>query len=383
MSGSIKTAALFLMILAVFALGCSGNGASAKQELKVGVVAVTSGELFRKGNYVMTAARYMTDKINNAGGIAADGKTFSVKLYPADSGADAQTAAKAATRMIEQEHVSAIVGATSSDVALAVADVCETHKIPFITPVAGTTRLTSMPYSFRVCYTNKAQGRALAKFVHKYLESGSVGILFSSGSTYSTELTEYFKSSYEKDGGKVVAHESYAEGAREYARQLRSIINSGAKILFLPGNTKKVQLQAAQARKLGFKGTLLGGDSWDPVDLDRNRIFANSYYTDHWTKGLPIEGNSQFEKDFKKKTGADPTELEALTCDAFGSLFEAVKTAGSIKPAAIHQAMVDMPPFHGVTGNIDYNNNGDPDKEVIISTIKDGRAQVECIIPAK
>ncbi|CCO23621.1 ABC transporter substrate-binding protein [Maridesulfovibrio hydrothermalis] len=379
--------AVLLILLTFIALvvltGCSDKKKSAASELKVGVVAVTSGELFRKGNYIVTAARYAADKINKEGGVEFDDVLHFVKLYPADSGGSSEIAAKVAQRLIEKNKVSVIVGGAGSEVALAVAEVCERYSVPFITPVAGTNKLTSYKYSFRVCYTNAVQGEALAQFTRKSLQQKPVGILYSSGSPYSAELARYFKVDYERDGGKVVAYESYTAGDRGFNKQLKRIIESGAQILFLPNNTKKVQLQAAQARKRGFKGILMGGDSWDPVDLERNPLFANSYYTDHWISGLPIEGSAEFENDFKKKTGAEPTELEALTYDAMMSMFMAIKVAKSAAPVAIHDALVDMPPYHGVTGNFDYNNNGDPAKDVIISTIRDGHIEVSDIIYTK
>ncbi|WP_432738030.1 ABC transporter substrate-binding protein [Maridesulfovibrio sp. FT414] len=376
-----KKAVLLLTVIVLWAGGCSGEKSSVKPEFKVGVVAVTSGELFRKGAYVITAARYAADKVNAAGGVDVRGDSYQVKLYPADSGGTADTASKVAARLIEKDGVSAIVGGTSSEVALAVAQVCEAHRVPFITPVAGTGKLTSLKYSFRVSYINKVQGKALAKFAVKHLGSEPVGILYAAGSPYSAELARYFKKAYERKGGSISAYEKYSAGDREYYRQLQAIIDSGAKILFLPNDTKKIQLQVAQARKMGFKGTLLGGDLWDPVDLERNSLFVNSYYADHWIPGLPIEGEAEFERDYRKQTGGEPTEMAALTYDAMMSLFAAVEEAGSIEPGRIHTGLVDMPPFKGVTGTFDYNNNGDPDKDVIISTIRDGHSVVKDIIP--
>lgn len=372
---------IILILVGFFCPACSGENANT--EFKVGVIAVTSGELFRKGNYIITAARYGVDKQNKSGGLELSGQPYRVKLYPADSNADPEIAAKAAARLIEKNKVSAIVGAAGSKVALAVAQVCEQHKVPFITPVAGTNKLTSFKYSFRVSYTNTVQGEALALFVTKDLDRKDVGVLFASSNPYSSELARFFKEDYVKCGGQVVAFQNYADGQRDFSAQLKVIIDSEAEVLFLPDNTKMVQLQVAQARKLGFKGILMGSDSWDPIELQRNSLFKDSYYTDHWIPGLPNESSVPFEKDYKQKNGVDPSELEALTYDAVMSLFAGVKIAGSTNPVAIHDALVDMPPYHGVTGTFDYNNNGDPDKDVIISTFRDGHIAVQDIIDLK
>ncbi|WP_320007404.1 ABC transporter substrate-binding protein [Maridesulfovibrio sp.] len=369
---------LIVIFSALFCPGCTAE--EDNDEFKVGVVAVTSGELFRKGNYIITAARYGAERQNRLGGLGLSGKQYKVRLIPADSNGKPEIAVKVTRRLIEQDKVSAIVGAASSKVALAVAKVCEEYKIPFITPVAATNKLTSYKYSFRVSYTNAVQSQALALFAKKNLKLEDVGIIYASASPYSAELAFFFRKDYQKYGGRVVAFENYGLGQRDFSRQMKNIIDSKARILFLPGNTKTVQLQVAQARKQGFEGILMGSDSWDPIELKRNPLFKNSYYTDHWVPGLSIAGAQEFEKDYKKQNGVDPTELEALTYDAVMSLFAAAEKAGTIKPVSIHDALVDMPPFHGVTGTFDYNNNGDPDKDVIISTFRDGNIAVQCVI---
>ncbi|WP_291325767.1 ABC transporter substrate-binding protein [Desulfovibrio sp. UCD-KL4C] len=365
---------LWLTVLSIFFLwGCSGDTEKESSKLKVGVIAVTSGELFRKGSYVVTAVRYATDKVNAEGGIDISGVNHLVELYPADSGGSPEIAAQLAHRLIEKDKVSVIVGGVSSSVALAIADVCEKKKVPFITPVASTTKLTKFKYSFRVSYTSSVQAAAIATFVSKDLNREPVAVLYGADNPYSVELATLFKKNYENDGGAVIALAHYPQGAREYGKQLKKIIATHPKILFLPNNTKKIQIQAMQARQLGFKGTFLGGDSWDPVDLLRNKVFNNSYFTDHWFPGLSIAGSAKFEADYKKKNGVDATEVEALSYDAVMSLFVAVKYANSTNPVAIREGLIDMPPYAGVTGKFDYNNNGDPDKDVFISNIKNGK----------
>ncbi|SMF00300.1 ABC transporter substrate-binding protein [Desulfovibrio gilichinskyi] len=365
---------LWLAVLMMFFLwGCSGDKGKESPKLKVGIIAVTSGELFRKGSYVVAATRYAADKVNAEGGIDISGVNHLVELYPADSKGAAEVATQLALRLIDKEKVSVIVGGVSSSVALAIAAVCEEKKVPFITPVASSTELTKFKYSFRVSYTNYVQAAAIASFVSKDLNRESVAVLYGADNPYSVELATLFKKNYENDGGTVVAFENYPEGAREYGKQLKRIIKAHPEILFLPNNTKKIQIQAINARQLGFKGLLLGGDSWDPVDLLRNAVFNGCYFADHWFPGLSIPGAADFEAGYKKKNGVDATEVEALSYDAIMSLFAAVRYANSTDPVAIRRGLIDMPPYAGVTGKFNYNNNGDPDKDVFISNIKNGK----------
>lgn len=357
---------LFIVILLLLS-GCSN--AKEPRELKVGLLAVSSGELFRMGGYLSRGAMLAVDEINNKGGLNVSGKKVQIRVFHADSGNNAEITEMAVKDLIASDGVSAIVGPVISEAAISAAGVCEQKRIPMITPSAGTSKLTPLKYSFRVSYTSKIQSKVLSDFVSTTLKGKTVAILFEADNPYSSEIAHDFCENYEQGEGSVVAFIPYKSGQREFPKEMAQIVKSKAGILFLPSNTKQVQLQAAQARAAGFKGTFLGSDAWDPVDLARNPVFKRSFFTDHWRPGLPFEKSRKFEKDFYKKNSVKPTEIEALSYDAMKSLCAAVEYCNSIKPTKIRKALAQMPAYDGVTGKFSYNNHGDPDKDVLLSEI--------------
>jgi len=128
----------FLLIVIFGVLFCSGcSGEKKTAEFKVGVVAVTSGELFRKGNYIISAARYGADLQNKSGGLALAGQEVKVRLFPADSNGKPEIAAKVTRRLIEKDKVSAIVGAAGSKVALAVGRSARSLKFRLLPRLPG------------------------------------------------------------------------------------------------------------------------------------------------------------------------------------------------------------------------------------------------------
>lgn len=369
----MKIARIFGLLLIISSLlliqvGCTKN--RGEKEFRVGLLAVSSGELFRKGGYVSRGASLAVEKVNAQGGLKVGDSRVKIRLIFADSGGNPEMTSKAVKRLIDREHVKAIIGPVFSPGAISAAKVCELKKIPLISPSAGTSRLTPFKYAFRVSYTTKVQSESLAAFTVQTLKKAPVAILFAKENAYSSEMAKSFRSDYEKRGGSIAAFIPYTSGEREFFKQMKIIANSKAEILFLPGNTKKVQIQAAQARMAGFKGILLGSDSWDPVELAGNPVFVDSYFTDHWRPGLPIKESIAFEKSFYKKNSTLPTELEALSYDALMSLCAAVEYCNSLDSIDIRNALSEMPLYKGVTGKFDYNDNGDPKKDVIFSQIK-------------
>ena len=63
----------------------------------------------------------------------------------------------------------------------------------------------------------------------------------------------------------------------------------------------------------------------------------------------------------------------ALGYDAMMLLTDAIKRANSTHREKIREAIANTSSFKGVTGVIDFNDNGDPEKNVIFMEIRDGK----------
>jgi branched-chain amino acid transport system substrate-binding protein len=377
----IGTILPFIVFCILIASGCSKS--SDKNELRVGLLAISSGELFRHGLYVSRGATLAADEINSRGGIKIGKRQVKIKIFHANSGNNKAITTKAVKELIDSDKVHAVIGPVGSSAAIFAASICNAKKIPLISPSAGTSKLTPLKYAFRVSYTSRIQSKILSQFAATVLGKEPVAVLYAKNSDYSSEMANFFCSEYRKSGGIITAQLSYNSDDREFSPQMKKIIESGAGILFMPSNTKEVQIQAAQARMSGYKGVFLGSDSWDPVDLVRNPVFMGSYFTDHWRPGLKIKKSVEFEKAFYAKNSCEPTELEALSYDAMMSLCAAVEYCGSTKGKAIRKALSEMPVYSGVTGKFSYNDHGDPNKDVLISEIMPDGSIESRFIPSR
>jgi len=88
--------------------------------------------------------------------------------------------------------------------------------------------------------------------------------------------------------------------------------------------------------------------------------------------GMPGEKNREFVTSYMEKFNLIPDESAAMSYDAFQLIFTALKYKDSADPGVIRNGLYDMGSYEGVTGNIDFVENGDPVKGVIILQIKDG-----------
>ena len=103
------------------------------KEVKVGLIAPTSGPWGRQGQLMTAGAQLAIDEINKSGGIKALGGAR-MKLVIFDTGDTVEKAKSAAQRMVSEEPD--LVGATGcflSSFTLAVSEVTERAELPFLT----------------------------------------------------------------------------------------------------------------------------------------------------------------------------------------------------------------------------------------------------------
>jgi len=150
------------------------------------------------------------------------------------------------------------------------------------------------------------------------------------------------------------------------------IKESGADVLFLPNYYNEVLQQVGQAREMGIKAQIIGGDTWSSIQgADRSAV-EGSYFSTHYAVDVADEKAQGFVTRFWEAYGRDPEDNAALTYDSFGLLFKAVKDQGKVDPDAIRDGLAAIV-YRGVTGIIEYGiGSGDPLKSAVIMEIKDG-----------
>ena len=252
-----------LPALALVMVGC-GNKSDKGDTIKIGSFAALSGDQAVWGQADVNGLKLTAEQINKAGGLL--GKKIEIISY--DDKGDQLEAVNAVKRLINDDKVVAIIGCNSSGRNIAVAPVADEGKVPVISTFATNPRVTVpeagkvMKYTFRVCYIDPYAGDVLAKYAYNDLKAKKAAILYEISSDYSVGMRDFFKQSWTKFGGTVVADEAFKTGDVDFRAQLTKIKESKPDVIIMPILYKEVALSAKQARDLGIKATMLGGDGW-------------------------------------------------------------------------------------------------------------------------
>ena len=358
-------------LLALFVVGCAHSGAPAPDEIRVGHYASLSGSEATFGQSTDNGIRLAVDAINRAGGI--HGKK--VRLITYDDRGDAKEAGTAVTRLINRDQVAAVLGEVASGLSLAGAPICQQSGIPMVTPSSVAPEITAVgDRIFRVCFTNRFQAYACAKFAHDDLKAQTAAILYDQKLPYSVGLADEFQKQFTTLGGRITTRVSYQEGDQDFAAQLTSIRGTNPDVVFIPGYYTDVANIAVQARKLGIRVPLLGGDGWDSAKLAEigGAAIEGAYFASHYCQQDPRARVQEFLKDYRTQFGTAPDAMAALGFDAASILFAAMQQAPSQAGADIAAAMASTKNFDGVTGRISIDAERNAVKPAVILQVKHG-----------
>ncbi len=314
------------------------------------------------------------NEANAAGGVK--GKKLAVRVY--DDQGKPEEAANAVTRLINQDKVKLILGEVASTNSLAMAPKAQEAKVPMITPSSTNPKVTQIgDYIFRVCFIDPFQGYVMAKFAHENLKLGKVAVLKDQKSAYSEGLTEVFTRKFAEMGGKIVGTEAYSKGDSDFRAQLTALKKSKPDGIYIPGYYTDVGVIARQARELGLKATLMGGDGWDSATLFElgGSALENSYFSNHYSVDDPSPRVQKFVSDYKAAYKEVPDGLAALGYDSAWVAIEAMKRAPDLSGPAIRDALATTKDFPGVAGTISMDSNRDAVKPAVVLQITEGKTK--------
>ena len=257
----IRTSLLALLCAVGLCLGTAPVCSAAdKGPIKIGVFLPLTGQNAFGGQLELDGVRLAHQEMPKV-------LDREVELVVVDNKSDKVESGNAVKRLIERDHVSAIIGSYGSSLAMAGGEVAEKGK----TPVVGTSctnPLVTMgkKYYFRVCYIDPWQGSAAATYVFNNLKMKKAAVLMDMTNDYAVGLASFFERSFKKLGGEVVAKLKYSSGDQDFTAQLTELIRLKPDVVFMPAYFAEGAIIMKQARELGAKFRLMGADAMDNPD---------------------------------------------------------------------------------------------------------------------
>ncbi len=372
---------LFLRVLAIAAsVILPVFSAMAEGEIPVGEFASLTGASASFGQSSHKGTELAIEQINAAGGVL--GKK--IRLITEDDQSQAGQPATIVRKLISQDKVVAILGEVASSKSLEAAPICQQNKIPMISPASTNPKVTEVgDYIFRVCFIDPFQGTVMSKFA-RGKGWKKIAVLTDVKQDYSVGLAEFFVKDILANGGEIVREQKYSTGDKDFKPQLTSIKATQPDAIFVPGYYGEVSLIAKQAKLLGIKVPLLGGDGWvgDSLLKVAGKSLDGSFFSSHFSASDKAEKVQNFVSKFKAKYGEVPDDMAALGYDSAMILADSMRRAGTTESAALRDAIAGTKGFDAVTGMITLDANRNASKSAVILSIANGGFEfVESVQP--
>jgi len=343
----------------------------------IGHVGSLSGNDAVFGQSTDNGTKLAVEEQNKKNGI----KGKKVMLKTLDDQGKPEEAAVAATRLITQDKVSVLLGEVASTRSLAMASIADSNRIPMVSSGSTNPRVTKdgdkvRPYVFRICFLDNFAGTVMAKFVHENLKLTKVAILRDVGNDYSMGLAQFFRETFQKNGGEIVAEQSFKAGEQDFKAQLTAIKGKNPELLYVPGYYAEVSLIARQARELGMKLPLAGGDGWDSAKLYEvaKGALDGSYFSTHYSGDDPSPTVQDFITRYKAVYNTPPDTLAVLGYDAAKVAMDAMDRATELSGPAIRDALEKTKDFKAVSGTVTIDPDHNPIKTAVIMSIEQNKA---------
>lgn len=350
------------------------------EEILVGEFTSLTGPSASFGQSSHKGTELAVEQINAAGGVL--GKK--IRLITEDDQSQAGQPATIVRKLISQDNVVAILGEVASSKSLEAAPICQQNSIPMITPASTNPKVTEVgDHVFRICFIDPFQGTVMSKFA-RARGWKRIAVLTDVKQDYSVGLSEFFIKDFQASGGEIVREQKYSSGDKDFKPQLTSIKAAQPDAIFVPGYYGEVALIAKQARLLGIKVPLLGGDGWvgDSLLKVAGKSLDGCYFSAHFSATDKSGKIQNFVTMFQARYGEIPDDMAALGYDSVMILADAIRRAGTTEAAPLRDAIAGTKDFSGVTGQITLDEKRNASKPAVILSIDKGGFQfVETVSP--
>jgi branched-chain amino acid transport system substrate-binding protein len=377
--------------LAVTLVGCSagsgtssgqnGTGSSSAEPIKIGAIVSLTGTYAGLGDPEKKTIEMEVKRINEAGGI--NGRPIEVIFE--DDGTDEAKAVAAASKLIEQDKVVAIIGATGTGQSMAVRNEIDRAGIPQLSMAGGSAITAKLdPQVFQTPWSNKL----VVPFTLAYLKKQGItkiGVISDTGG-FGKDGNAVLAAEAPKAGVTVVSNQTFNPGDADMTAQLTNIKNSDAQAVVMWTSGKEAATVVKNAKQLGLTIPVYGshgnarmefvqgaGDAAEGFRFSAGKILLPESYG----KETPeYKTATEFVDRYTKAYGSAPSTFAGHAYDALYLIAEAARqVSGELTPAALRDQIEKTKAFSGIGGSFTFSptdHNGLTEQDLNMYEVKNG-----------
>jgi branched-chain amino acid transport system substrate-binding protein len=231
-------------------------------------------------------------------------------------------------------------------------------------------------YYFRACFIDPYQGAGAATYAFKNLSAKKAALLTDVSNDYAVGQSAFFKKSFEALGGEIVSELKYNSGDQDFTAQLSEIVSKNPDVMFMPAYFAEGGIILKQARELGAKFRIMGGDAMDNPETvsiageAAEGFIHTSFPYDSGMPNMNAEAKAFTEAWRAANPDKEPNVNAALGYTSYIMILDAITRAGAADSASITTALAATKDLNTPLGQLTLDSDHNPQMPVGIIEIK-------------
>jgi branched-chain amino acid transport system substrate-binding protein len=347
--------------LRLIALACGAVLAgplAAAETVKIGFVTALSGQSAKAGEAINRGLTIAIEEINAKGGVLGGRQLELVRRDDEGNPAKGQVAAR---ELIFKEKVAVLIGGLDTPVSLAIIQISNEQKVPFMGPWAAGTQITrngaNPNFVFRVSAVDEIVDRAMLQYAQTRYTTKSPGVIVVNN-PWGESNQNGLLAALQAKGVKPAGVEKFEANDVDVTPQLSRLKSAGADALLMVGNVGPSAQVVKSLDRMGWKVPIVS--HWGPAGgrftelagpNAKDVIFVQTY--SFFGKQTPVGERvlAALKKkypDIKGPSDVTPAVGVANAYDAMHLTALAIDKAGSTNGDAIRQAFYKIDKYDGL-----------------------------------
>jgi branched-chain amino acid transport system substrate-binding protein len=370
--------------LAIFIAACgddNGGGDGGGEPVKIGAIVSLTGSYATLGEPEKNVLEAEVKKINDAGGVNG----HEVELIIEDDATDDAKAVAAASKLIEQDEVVAIIGSTGTAATMAIRGDIDRAKIPNVSMAGGTVITNPVdPLVFATPWSNLI----VAPFTLDFMKQQGISkvALISDSGGFGADGQAVVTKAAPDAGVEIVADETFNSGDTDFSAQLKNMEKSGADAILIWTAGPEAAAIVKAVKDLGIDMPVYGshgnariefvegaGAAADGFRFAAGKVLLPEAYGEG-TDGYKVA--TDFIDSYTEQFGSAPSTFAGHAYDSLYLITEAIgRIDGDVTPEAIRDELEKTSGWVGVGGTFTMSpedHNGISQDDLTMYEIQDG-----------
>ncbi len=355
-----------ILAAGIWAFGPVMAHAKMPKEITVGTTVSESGYMAEDSIPSFKGRQLAINLVNKKGGVMLSkyNKRAPVKLIYYDDKSEPSTAVRSFQRLATKDQVDFFLSAHGSELSFAVAKIAETSKIPMTIYAGYANKIWEQGYKniFNIGPTASQYCQAFVALVKGMPDKPKVGLIHEDG-LWAKAVAGFMVKDAKSHGLDFAIVDVYPADTKDVSSSVNKVIAAGYPIIGTVSHVRNdllvtrtiLEMGVAEKFKLIYVQTATGYPSFSQTFKPEQ--VQGIVGTSVWASSIKTYGNQEFQTEFKKAFGEDPSWVAAIGYAGAQAMLEAIQAAGDADRGKVREAFMQKT-IQTIIGDLKFKQDG-------------------------